>query len=67
MGYVIAFLMVGAICIMILGGNNGMLQTMITGTTTGHYMVKAGMMLAVALACLVMVIFRVVGGRKNKQ
>lgn len=66
MGYIVAFLMVGAIAIMILGGNNGMLHTMVTGTTTADFMVKAGTMLAIALACIVMVIFRVVGGRKNK-
>jgi len=67
MEYIVAFLMVAGICVMVVGGNNGMIHVMITGTDTASYMVKAGTILAVALACIVMVIFRVTGGRKRNK
>lgn len=66
MQYIFAFLIVGAIAIMITTGNNGLIPNMITGTNSASIMVKVGWPLGIALAVVVAIIFKVLRG-KNKQ
>ena len=67
MQYVFAFLIIGAIAILITTGNNGLIANLITGTSSASNLIRAGWPLGIGLAVVVAIIFKVIRGKKKVQ